>query len=124
MNFILWIIFGALAGWIASIIMGNNRKMGAIANIVTGIVGAFIGGWVMSFFGAQGGLGKSRTILRTLDEEGIEPILIERHGRKHPPMGSHADAGTASVISDLAELLDLLGIERPGVLSAEARTPA
>ena len=54
MNFIVWIIFGALAGWIASIIMGRNKKMGAIANIVVGIVGAFIGGWVMNFFGAQG----------------------------------------------------------------------
>lgn len=51
MNFILWIIFGALAGWIASIIMGKNKKMGAIANIVVGIVGAFIGNWIMSLFG-------------------------------------------------------------------------
>lgn len=54
MNWLVWIIFGALAGWIASIIMGKNKKMGAIANIVVGIVGAFIGGWIMSFFGAQG----------------------------------------------------------------------
>lgn len=51
MNFIAWIIFGALAGWIASIIMGKNKKMGAIANIVVGIIGAFIGNWIMSFFG-------------------------------------------------------------------------
>jgi uncharacterized membrane protein YeaQ/YmgE (transglycosylase-associated protein family) len=54
MNFILWIIFGALAGWIASIIMGKNRQMGAIANIVVGIVGALLGGWLMNLFGAQG----------------------------------------------------------------------
>jgi uncharacterized membrane protein YeaQ/YmgE (transglycosylase-associated protein family) len=54
MNFLLWIIFGALAGWIASIVMGKNRQMGAIANIVVGIIGAFIGGWIMQFFGAQG----------------------------------------------------------------------
>jgi len=54
MNIIVWIIFGAIAGWIASIIMGKNRQMGAIANIVVGIIGAFIGGWIMSFFGAQG----------------------------------------------------------------------
>ena len=54
MNFILWIVFGALAGWIASIVMGKNKQMGAIANIVVGIVGAFLGGWIMSFFGAQG----------------------------------------------------------------------
>ncbi len=54
MNIILWIIFGALAGWIASIIMGRNKQMGAIANIVVGIVGAFIGGWLFSLFGARG----------------------------------------------------------------------
>ncbi|HNU71250.1 MAG TPA: GlsB/YeaQ/YmgE family stress response membrane protein, partial [Thermodesulfobacteriota bacterium] len=39
MNIIVWIIFGALAGWIASIIMGRNAEMGAIANIIVGIVG-------------------------------------------------------------------------------------
>ncbi|MBP6177473.1 MAG: GlsB/YeaQ/YmgE family stress response membrane protein [Anaerolineales bacterium] len=54
MNIFVWIVFGALAGWIASILMGKNKKMGAIANIVTGIVGAFIGGYIMDFFGAEG----------------------------------------------------------------------
>lgn len=51
-----WIVFGALAGWIASIIMGKNRQMGAIANIVTGIVGAFIGGFIMQNLLGQPGL--------------------------------------------------------------------
>ena len=51
MNFIIWIIFGALAGWIASIITGKNRRMGAIANIVVGILGAFIGAGIMSTLG-------------------------------------------------------------------------
>jgi len=54
MNIFVWIIFGALAGWIASIIMKKNKKMGAIANIIVGIVGAFIGGYIMDFFGAEG----------------------------------------------------------------------
>ncbi len=54
MNIILWIIFGAIAGWIASIIMGRNKQMGAIANIVVGIIGAFIGGWLFNLFGAKG----------------------------------------------------------------------
>ncbi len=54
MNILVWIIFGAIAGWIASIITGKNRKMGAVANIVVGIIGAFLGGWLFSFFGAQG----------------------------------------------------------------------
>ena len=54
MNWILWIIFGALAGWIASMIMGRNAQMGALANIVVGIVGAILGGWIMSAVGGQG----------------------------------------------------------------------
>ena len=55
MNVILWIIFGAIAGWIASMIMGKDAQMGALANIVVGIVGAVIGGFLMTnVFGAQG----------------------------------------------------------------------
>ncbi|WKZ38880.1 MAG: GlsB/YeaQ/YmgE family stress response membrane protein [Anaerolineales bacterium] len=54
MNWLIWIVFGALAGWLASIVMGKNKQMGALANIVVGIIGAFIGGYVMQFFGAQG----------------------------------------------------------------------
>ena len=55
MNWLVWIIFGALAGWIASMIMGANARMGALANIVVGIVGAVIGGFLMTnVFGAPG----------------------------------------------------------------------
>ncbi len=54
MNIILWIIFGALAGWIASIIVGKNASMGALANIIVGIVGAGIGGWIASALGLGG----------------------------------------------------------------------
>jgi uncharacterized membrane protein YeaQ/YmgE (transglycosylase-associated protein family) len=53
MGIILWIIFGALAGWIASMIMGGGD--GLLMDIVVGIVGAILGGWIMSFFG-QGGV--------------------------------------------------------------------
>jgi len=45
-NLILWIIFGALAGWIASKIMNTDAEQGAVANVVVGIVGAIIGGWL------------------------------------------------------------------------------
>jgi len=46
-DIIVWIIFGALAGWIASMIMNTNHEQGALANIVVGILGAFIGGFLM-----------------------------------------------------------------------------
>jgi len=48
---------------------------------------------------------------------GIEPILIDRRGRVHPPIGSDTPADGAPVIADMAELLDLLGIERPAALA-------
>jgi len=52
---------------------------------------------------------------------GIEPVLLDRRGRSHPPMGSDTEPGAVAVIADLGELLDLLGIERPSGLSgAEA----
>lgn len=47
MDFIMWIVLGALAGWLASIIMKTNAEQGAIGNIVVGILGAFIGGFLM-----------------------------------------------------------------------------
>ena len=54
MGFITWIIVGAISGWLDSIIMGKNKEMGAIANIIVGIVGAFIGGFVLGLFGING----------------------------------------------------------------------
>ena len=54
MGIILWIILGGLAGWIASMIMGNNASQGILGNIIVGIVGALIGGFVMSVFGGAG----------------------------------------------------------------------
>lgn len=56
-NIILWIILGGVAGWIASLIMGRDSQMGLLANIVVGIVGAFIGGLLMNLFGVQGATG-------------------------------------------------------------------
>ncbi|MGI6160629.1 MAG: GlsB/YeaQ/YmgE family stress response membrane protein [Christensenellales bacterium] len=53
MGLLSWIILGALAGWVASIIMKKNQSMGAFANIVVGVIGAFIGGFVMNLIGAN-----------------------------------------------------------------------
>ncbi len=49
-----WIVIGAVAGWIASMITGNNRKMGAGKNIIAGIIGGFVGGLVMNLLGGEG----------------------------------------------------------------------
>jgi uncharacterized membrane protein YeaQ/YmgE (transglycosylase-associated protein family) len=46
-NIILWIVFGAIIGWVASAIVGVGSNL--IIDIVVGIVGAFIGGWIMGY---------------------------------------------------------------------------
>ncbi len=50
MGIIAWLIFGALAGWVASLIAGTSERQGCLLNIVVGIVGALIGGFVVSLF--------------------------------------------------------------------------
>jgi uncharacterized membrane protein YeaQ/YmgE (transglycosylase-associated protein family) len=52
MNFIVWLIAGAAVGWVASNIMGTSGRQGLVADIVVGIVGAFIAGYFLSpYFG-------------------------------------------------------------------------
>jgi len=48
MYILLWILFGALVGWIASILTHDNGRMGLLANIIVGLIGSSIGGWVAS----------------------------------------------------------------------------
>lgn len=47
MGIIIWLIMGGLVGWIASLIMGTDGQQGIILNVVVGIVGALIGGWLI-----------------------------------------------------------------------------
>ncbi len=51
MGIILWIIFGGLVGWVASLIMKTEGQQGIVVDIIVGIVGAVIGGLLMNFFG-------------------------------------------------------------------------
>jgi uncharacterized membrane protein YeaQ/YmgE (transglycosylase-associated protein family) len=48
MNFIAWIVIGGLIGWIASKLMNTDAQQGVVLNVVVGIVGAFVGGWLIS----------------------------------------------------------------------------
>ena len=48
MNLIIWLIIGGLIGWLASIVMKTNGQQGIVLNVIVGIVGAFLGGWLIS----------------------------------------------------------------------------
>lgn len=54
MGFFSWIIFGAIAGWVAGKLTGRDQSMGLFLNIIVGIVGASIGGFIIRFFGGPG----------------------------------------------------------------------
>ena len=54
MNLIIQLIVGGVIGWLASIVMKTNAQMGVIANIIVGIVGAGIGGWLAVQLGVGG----------------------------------------------------------------------
>lgn len=51
---VTWVILGAIAGWLASIITGTNARVNGFTNVVVGIIGAFIGGLVVQLFGGSG----------------------------------------------------------------------
>lgn len=51
MNFLLWLVFGGIAGWIASKIMGTDAQQGIFLNVVVGIIGAYIGGFIAQAIG-------------------------------------------------------------------------
>lgn len=55
MGILLWIVFGAIAGWIASMITKTDN--GLLLDIIVGIVGAMIGGWIMNMVGETGTTG-------------------------------------------------------------------
>jgi uncharacterized membrane protein YeaQ/YmgE (transglycosylase-associated protein family) len=48
MNFILWIVIGGVIGWLASLIMRTDAQQGMFLNVIVGIVGALLGGWLLA----------------------------------------------------------------------------
>ncbi len=48
MNIIIWLVIGGVVGWLASLIMRTDGQQGILLNIVVGIVGAFLGGFLLS----------------------------------------------------------------------------
>ena len=79
MNIIFWIIFGAIAGWIASVVMKTDSSQGTITDIILGIVGAVVGGFIMGLVGQSGVDGFN---LRSLLVAVIGAIVVIYVGRR------------------------------------------
>lgn len=48
MNFIIWIVVGGILGWLASLVMRTDAQQGMLLNVVVGIIGALLGGWLLA----------------------------------------------------------------------------
>lgn len=48
MNFIIWLLLGGIIGWLASLVMKTDGQQGMFLNVVVGVVGAMLGGWLIS----------------------------------------------------------------------------
>jgi uncharacterized membrane protein YeaQ/YmgE (transglycosylase-associated protein family) len=62
MNFLMFLLIGLLAGWLAGILV-RGGGMGLLGNLVVGVAGAFIGGTLFDFFGFAGGSGMLGSLL-------------------------------------------------------------
>ena len=54
MNIIIWLIVGGIVGWLASLVMRTDAQQGILLNVIVGIVGAFLGGWLRGMLGISG----------------------------------------------------------------------
>lgn len=53
---ISWIVVGAIAGWLASLVMKTNRQQGLLMDIIVGVIGGFVGGFVLDLLGVSAGV--------------------------------------------------------------------
>lgn len=89
MGIIAWIIFGALAGWLASIVMKTNAEQGALGNIIVGVLGALIGGFIVSQLGGNGISGFNLPSLLTAILGAIILLAILKAFRGHGHTTDH-----------------------------------
>jgi uncharacterized membrane protein YeaQ/YmgE (transglycosylase-associated protein family) len=55
-NILVWIVVGAIAGWLASLVMRTNRQQGLLEDIIVGIVGGLLGGFILDLLDVGGGV--------------------------------------------------------------------
>ena len=76
MNFIIWLVVGGLIGWVASMIMKTNAQQGMFLNVVVGIVGSMLGGWLISPLLGAGTINQSDFSLRGLVVSLIGAVIL------------------------------------------------
>ena len=76
MNFIIWLVVGGIIGWVASMIMRTDAQQGMILNVVVGIVGSMIGGWLIAPLLGSGTVNQNDFSVRWLVASLIGAVIL------------------------------------------------
>jgi uncharacterized membrane protein YeaQ/YmgE (transglycosylase-associated protein family) len=76
MNFIIWVVVGGVLGWVASMIMHTNAQQGMVLNVVVGIIGALLGGWLLAPLFGTGTINQNDFSLSSLLISLIGAVLL------------------------------------------------
>lgn len=76
MNFIIWIVIGGIIGWLASIVMRTDAQQGLFLNIVVGVVGALLAGWLISPLVGAGTINQNDFSLTSLIVSFIGALIL------------------------------------------------
>jgi uncharacterized membrane protein YeaQ/YmgE (transglycosylase-associated protein family) len=76
MNIIIWLIVGGIIGWLASLMMKTDGQQGIILNVVVGIVGAMLGGWLLSPLLGAGTINQSNFSLPALVVSFLGAVIL------------------------------------------------
>lgn len=76
MNFIIWIVIGGIIGWLASLVMKTDAQQGMILNVVVGVIGALLGGWLISPFVGAGTINQNDFSLPSLIVSFVGAIIL------------------------------------------------
>ena len=83
MNILIWILFGAIVGWIASLIMSTDEEQGMVMNILVGIGGALVGGYLARLLGLGSVDGFDITSLLIAIVGAVVILAVLKAVRKH-----------------------------------------
>lgn len=78
LDLLFWMIVGGLAGWLASLVAGTSERMGCLLNIVVGVLGAVIGGWIFRKLGLSPPGGKVLSAIVTSFVGAVVFLLVLR----------------------------------------------
>jgi uncharacterized membrane protein YeaQ/YmgE (transglycosylase-associated protein family) len=76
MNLLIWIIVGGVIGWLASLLMKTDAQQGVLLNVVVGIVGAVLGGWLISPFVGAGTINQADFSLAALGVSFLGAVIL------------------------------------------------